>query len=170
MGEAQTHSLLGVAQSWLPVLTVVGGALWGLYTFIDHQKESNRLLQEQAQRDGQARLIEAQRPFLQKQLDLYFETAQIAGRLVTIKPGTDKWQENETRFWALYWSELSMVEHGVVEAAMKHFGDTLLVYDGKPDDPATRRALESAAYELAHAIRSGIESAWGGNQTQGNRI
>jgi hypothetical protein len=35
-----SHGLLGLAQAWLPVLTVVGGALWGLFTYLDHAKEA----------------------------------------------------------------------------------------------------------------------------------
>ena len=31
--------LLAVIKAWLPVLTVVIGALWGLYEFIDTQKK-----------------------------------------------------------------------------------------------------------------------------------
>ena len=34
------HGLLGLAQAWLPVLTVVGGALWGLFTYLGQAKEA----------------------------------------------------------------------------------------------------------------------------------
>jgi hypothetical protein len=53
-----------------------------------------------------------------------------------------------------------MVEHAVVEAAMKSFGDQLVAFRNDPIE-AQRRSLERRAYELAHAIRSGIVSAWG---------
>jgi hypothetical protein len=168
--ETNIQTLLKVIQSWLPVLTVVAGGLWGLYTYIDHQKEIQQQLSAQADRDATTRRIEAQKPFLEKQLALYFETAQIAGQLVTLKHGGTDWDKVEQRFWALYWSELSMVEHGIVESAMKSFGDLLKDYDKSPNDPAAKSALDVGAYELAHAIRSGIESAWSGNQIQNNRM
>jgi hypothetical protein len=118
-----------VIQGWLPVLTVVVGAGWALYTYLDHQKDAARLLRLQADKEMVTRRIEAQKPFLQKQLDLYFETAHIVGKLVTMEPSSSgEWSTLTNRFWALYWSELSMVEHRMVEARMKRFGDALLRY------------------------------------------
>ena len=170
--EQGTHarSILNIIQAWLPVLTVVIGTLWGLYTYIDHQKTVEAEARRQSDRDSNTRRIEAQKPFLQKQLELYFEAARVAGQLVTEKHGTPNWDGIEKRFWALYWSELSMVEHGIVEKAMKVFGDRLIEYKNAPNDEAVRQKLNLAAYELAHAIRAGIENAWGGNQTQNNRL
>jgi hypothetical protein len=109
-------TLLNLIQAWLPVLTVVVGALWGLYTFIDHQKEVAREADRQQSQQAATRLLEAQKPFLEKQLALYFEAAQVVGKLVTLKPGDTEWGNNENRFWQLYWSELSMVEDGTLKA------------------------------------------------------
>jgi hypothetical protein len=67
----------------LPVLTIVGGALWALYTYLDHQSEVQREATRQANKEAITRRLEAQKPFLEKQLALYFEAAQIAGKLVT---------------------------------------------------------------------------------------
>ena len=143
----------------LPIVTAVGGALWGLYAYFDRQREAQEAAARQAAHDGQARLIEAQRPFLIKQLDLYFETAQIAGKLVSLDPASEEWQASERRYWALYWSELSMVEHKLVETAMSKFGTALEKFKAAPE--ANETALKNACYRLAHAIRSGIEEAWG---------
>src|SRR5882757_3863363 len=61
---AKYHSrLLGVVQSWLPVLTVVIGALWGLWTYIESQKAAEEL------RLTQARAFEEQRQAQQKEAD-----------------------------------------------------------------------------------------------------
>jgi hypothetical protein len=84
-----------------------------------------------AAQDSQTRLIEAQRPFLVKQLDLYFETAQIAGKLVSLDPASEEWRRK---------------------------------FEAAPDS-ANKTKLQNAAYLLAHAIRTGIESAWGGGVT-----
>jgi hypothetical protein len=165
--ENRTHAMLAIIQAWLPVLTVVVGAVWGLYTYLQHQKEVERQQAIQAERDATTRRIEAQKPFLQKQLELYFETAQIVGRLVTMKPGSADWDTLERRYWALYWSELSMVEHHVVEEAMVKFGAALSDYKEAPDNRDKIRALNNAAYQLAHAIRTGVESAWSGNPADG---
>ncbi len=52
-----------------------------------------------------------------------------------------------------------MVEHEVVETAMSKFGTALEQLKAAPE--ANETALKTACYRLAHAIRSGIEEAWG---------
>jgi hypothetical protein len=183
------HSrLLDVVQSWLPVLTVVVGALWGLWTYIESQKAAEELRltqaktfegQRQAQqkeadaqqrlqvaREANTRRVEAQKPFLTKQLELYFETAKVVGKIVTLAPArTDQpskeYEEALRRFYALYWSELSMVEHKNVESAMVTFKNALenRLNESSSDN---REATQRASLALAHAIRSAIESAWTG--------
>src|SRR5271165_886051 len=124
-----SHGLLGLAQAWLPVLTVVGGALWGLFTYLDHAKEAAKTLAEseqnqaierkdQSERESRTRLIEAQKPFLDKQLALYLETSQVVGRLVAEDMYWQEWSRDLERFEELYWSELTMVEHTEVASAM----------------------------------------------------
>ena len=39
-----------------------------------------------------------------------------------------KYKDDVKRFWALYWSSLSMVEHEVVEKAMMNVGERLNAY------------------------------------------
>jgi hypothetical protein len=165
-GPDRSAAILGLIQAWLPVLTVVGGALWGLFTYLGHQSEVQRQSKADTDRDATTRRIEAQKPFLEKQLALYFETAQIAGKLVTLDAKSSEWGEAELRFWALYWSELSMVEHHQVEEAMAQFGDGLKAYKAEQNE-STKGTIDSKALDLAHAIRSGIEEAWKGNQAQG---
>src|SRR5438309_11209891 len=108
-----SDQLLKSIQSWLQVLTVVGGAAWGLYTYIQHDNEvkaeearkSEELRAQttaQAASEGRTRRIEAQKPFLSKQLDLFFETAQVTGRLVTEDVQSPAWRADDVRFWALY--------------------------------------------------------------------
>lgn len=166
MPETTSHKLLSLIQAWLPVLTVVVGSLWALYTYLAHQQEVQSAAAVQAQKEAATRLIEARKPFLEKQLALYFETAQITGKLATITPDTGEWEGVERRFWELYWSELSMVEDSVVEAAMVEFGKALAdftsTYRTAPDKEEKKRPLHSAAYELAHALRRSMESGWSG--------
>src|SRR3954463_1463099 len=84
MGETRW---LQVIQSWLQVLTVVVGALWAVYACVDHASK-------EAEATARTRLIEAQQPFLRKQLDLYFETAELAGRLVTEDATNPKYKDD----------------------------------------------------------------------------
>ena len=135
-----------------------------MYTYLDHQKEVRQDAARQADKEAVTRRIEVQKPFLEKQLALYFEAAQVAGRLVTLQPGADRWNANESRFWELYWSELSMVESEAVEEAMVKLGKALNAYKAAPADKKVRDDLQDAVYELAHAIRDGIEAAWKSKQ------
>jgi hypothetical protein len=182
VGMRYYSRVLDVIQAWLPVLTVVVGALWGLYTYIGSQKEAEALRLSQAknleeqrivqqkeaeqqrsyqiEREASTRRIEAQKPFLTKQLELYFETAKVVGSLITIsrKSEGQEYERLKQRYYALYWSELSMVEHPNVERAMVEFRSAFERYD-KLDE---KDRAEKAAYKLAHAIREAIESAWSG--------
>jgi len=69
------------------------------------------------------------------------------------------------RYYELYWSELSMVEHSNVEAAMVGFKIEFELYDQKNDAESQAKA-QIAAYKLAHAIRVAIETAWSGADAQ----
>jgi hypothetical protein len=131
-----SHGLLGLAQAYLPVLTVVGGALWGLFTYLDHAKEAAKTLaaseqnltierRNQSERESRTRLIEAQKQFLDKQLDLYLETSKVVGRLVSEDLNFNNWESDRLRFEELYWSELTMVEHTEVASAMVEFRTAL---------------------------------------------
>lgn len=171
MDDAKNPTPLAVVKEWLPVLTVVGGALWGLFTYIDHQKAADKQAQQnqedaarqaraQSDRDSATRRIEAQKPFLQKQLDLYYETVQVAGKLVALKGGDPEWQSARLRFSMLYWSELALVESGRVAAAMIGLRKALEDLESKPDDVGNIVSLRNASLELSHAIRDDIKDLW----------
>jgi hypothetical protein len=172
------HGLLGLAQAWLPVLTVVVGALWALYTYLDHAKQAATAASEaernlatehaiQSERESRTRLIEAQKPFLDKQLALYFETAQVVGRLVTEGDGLE-WGKDRARFEELYWSELAMVEHAEVASAMVEFRQVLEQLHGSP--PPNRGDLLRVALGVAHSLRKGVEESWGNATDTQNKI
>jgi hypothetical protein len=171
--ETISRRLLGVVQAWLPVLTVVVGALWGLYTYLAHEREvaqSNTSQERRATRN-----VEARKPFLEKQLALYFEAAQVLGKMVTITPDAGEWPGVERRFWELYWSELAMVEDKTVEAAMVEFSRHLFDYNANyktvaSHNPAElenlKRPLYGASLEVAHAMRASITKEWGAAYTE----
>jgi len=156
---------LGLTQSLLAPMTAIIGGLWVVLTYVDGQHESRR-------KENETRRLEAQRPFLEKQLALYFETAQVTGKLIVLTPDDKNWPETEKRFWALYWSELSMVEDSGVEEAMVKFSRQLIDYttvrksqkdhNQAIDDMQLKGNLEGAALDLAHAIRASIETRWSG--------
>ena len=66
------------------------------------------------------RALEARKPFLARQLDLYFETAEVVGKLVTIDDwDSDEWKAKRARFAILFWTTLSLVEDDPVKEAME---------------------------------------------------
>jgi len=75
----------------LPVLVAVFGGLWALFTYVDHSNQTQKLEEARAQQEQSTRLVQAQQPFLTKQLDLYFETAQVVGKLSALEQSDPKW-------------------------------------------------------------------------------
>jgi hypothetical protein len=167
-----TKAILTLIAGLLPAMTAIVGGLWIVVTYLDHQKEVQADAKSRDKLAADTRRVESQRPFLEKQLALYFETAQIAGRLIALTPDDNIWGVVEQRFWTLYWSELSMVEDEGVEKAMVDFSKKLFDYTAvrkmmkehnQPfDEMEHKRALSGASLELAHAIRKSIESGWSG--------
>jgi hypothetical protein len=165
---------------WLRVFTVVIvpviGGLFAFFRWLKYQRDAEERARYEQEKDRLTRLLDAQRPFLSRQLDLYNETALIVGKLLTEDPRSTAWAEYRKRFWALYWSELSVVEHREVEFHMKNFGDLLKPYTdlvrGPQNDAtgkeiaAAQAELEGSSFRLAHAIRTGIENSWRANETR----
>jgi hypothetical protein len=157
--EPRSVGVAGVIQVWLPILTVVVGGLWGLFTYIEAQKSAQQQRQFEQDKLARASEQEAQQPFLRKQLELYLETSQVIGKLVTLDPAQGEWKTAETRYWALYWSELSLVEHEIVKKAMQKYAGALSAYKDAPS-AQSRDALQNNTYQLAVALREGISSSW----------
>jgi hypothetical protein len=157
--DSRTVGVAGVIQVWLPILTVVVGGVWGLFTYIEAQKAAEQTRQTEQDKLTRAREQEAQQPFLKKQLELYFETSQVIGKLVTLDAAQDEWKSAASRYWALYWSELSLVEHEVVKKAMQKYAGALVGYKKAPNDES-RKSLQDNTYNLAIALREGIASSW----------
>jgi hypothetical protein len=129
--------------TWDSGISLVGAA-WTLYQYIV------------------TRRIEVRQPFLNKQLELYFKAASVVGNFAKIKPNTEEWKKNESDFWELYWSELSIVESNQVEKAMINVGEALKSYKADPINDKKKEELNDRIYELAHAIRDSIKQGWRG--------
>ena len=102
----------------------LGTLLWAIWTYGDTRRSEIDQREQADQRIAETRRVEATKPFLERQLRLYTEAAQVAARIATSRDqsATDEAVE---RFWQLYWGELALVENEAVEGAMKAFGDGL---------------------------------------------
>jgi hypothetical protein len=104
----------------LPVLVAVVGAGWTAYQFLEAQTKEARIRIEASEAEAKrqaadserfriARRIEAQQPFLEKQLALYIKAMETVGIFVT-DPDSSQRAEAKRTFERLFWSELPMVE------------------------------------------------------------
>jgi hypothetical protein len=109
-----------IVTSIVAIATIIGGAV-EYYTTYRHQREI----------EHQANVRESQKAFLDHQLSLYFEATSAASTIATSKAGSQEREKAETRFWQLYWGELSAVENGEVESAMVDFGNVLKAKGGR---------------------------------------
>lgn len=171
----RTQAVLALVQGLLPALTAIIGGLWIAGTYLNDQRIN-------AHKEAISRLIEAQRPFLERQLKMYVEATEVVGKMVTITPSSTEWDGLERRFWELYWTELTMVEDKMVEEAMVKYSKALFDYSGvyktieakkvemkaknldlwTADMEEPRQRLQGDALELAQAIRTSIANRWKG--------
>jgi hypothetical protein len=156
---------------FLPVLTAVIGALWAVHVFVaeqrraaeaiaQHAAENAATIARQAADTAQTRLIEAQKPFLDKQLELYARASKAAGILASLdKDGPDKstWMTAKREFLSLFWGELPTVENSAVETAMVNLRDAVEGYNTVRDP---KSEVAKRAYCLGHAIRQSIQEGW----------
>jgi hypothetical protein len=140
-------------------LVALGGGLWAIFRHIDQKREAVR-----------AKLVEAQKPFLELQLKLYVEAAKIIGQLATIEnPDTElpRWEVIKSRFWELYWSELTMVEDDSVEKAMEDLGEALNAFGADPRNETKRATMKDRSYDVARSLRNSIQANWTGSKRRG---
>lgn len=166
----KTKEILALIQALLPVMTAIIGGLWVAYTYLEQQNEARAQQEIQSKRDNETRLLEARKPFLDKQLTLYGEAAEVTGKLVAIYPPVfDDWKKNEQIFEELFWTELSVVEDQEVKHAMQEFSQQLKIVDSDWIGQLYRRSdaeqkdfeeLRQRSYRLALALRDSIQASW----------
>ena len=125
----------------------------------DRQDRADKKVAEEAQQKKQAEaaLREAQKPFLQRQSELYFAATSAAAKLATLEKGSDR-DAARRQFYQLYWGDLSVVEDELVEGAMVRFHNELQAYE---QGGADQSVLQQKSLELAHACRESMARGWG---------
>ncbi len=125
------------------------GFLWGIFVWSSDLKEK-RIAQR----------IEATKPFLTLQLELYQEVVGLSSFIATTDDENAK-LDAVKKLKQLYWGQLSLVEDRQVEAAMVNL---VRVIDGKNVKSATSSdplTLNQAVLNLAHACRKSLDRSWG---------
>jgi hypothetical protein len=107
-------------------------------------------------KEAEARRLEAAKPFLVLRQNLYTEAVKAAAVLSNPEVHTKgELAAAKRRFRELYVAELSMVESPEVEGKMKALAGAL------DPDLLTMTEAQSAAYNLAHALRDTFAESWG---------
>ncbi|WP_431203084.1 hypothetical protein ACQ86E_30295 [Bradyrhizobium betae] len=148
---------LTLLQGVLPALTAIVGGLYVLSSHYADQAAAEKVQAEQQKTSARSRYLDARKPFFEKQLATYLEAARVGGVLATVRPGTAEWTAAKVKFYALYWSELTMVEDRDVAESMVKLERTLRNYAAMN---ATRQDVRIRTYCLSRALNISIESTW----------
>lgn len=167
---------------WQPFLLLLGATIWTVgtaltagywtyYTYTSDKQERSEaaniaernLQQTRADTErtaAETRKLEAQRPFLQKKLDIYFETAHVSGRLteIDLSPISQEWKDNANRFWELRWSELEMVGDAGIREAARRVGEQIVEVENDP--LRDRHDLRWMVECLSDELRLSLENSW----------
>ena len=108
------------------------------------------------------RSIELSRPYYEKQLDLYLESARVAARLAALKKDDPSYPETVNRFWELYWGELAFVESESVERLMVEICRTYVSPENKSRCTSSPDSHQGQALALAHHESQEIRRRWTG--------
>lgn len=165
--SSTNQAILALIQGVLPAMTAIVGGIWVAFTFLENQKAARVVELSQAARDNSTRLIEARKPFLDKQWALYIETAQVVGALIgyqysydTQKPD-EMWNANWLRFHQLYWAELALVMDAEVQKPLDAFLESLEpVPNTPPSTDQQYEELRKAGRELSFALHRSIQKGW----------
>jgi hypothetical protein len=171
-----TTEIVSVIKDLVTCFATIASAIWIVKTYLDHQEEAqeqrsnqekrdNQARETQLEKDNKAREFEARKPFNDRQLAVYSDTAEVIGRLATTEdPNGPEWDENIKRFYQLFWAELSMVEDNSVKKAMMTYSSHLQeIIESAPEKRASTESfqkLEQRTYRLASTLRASIESSW----------
>ena len=141
MAESKTG--LELLATTVQVLSVVAGLVISVLSFNDTRTK-----------EAQARIIEADRPFVELRRSTYLEAVKTAA-IITNPEGRspDDLSKAKRRFRELYVAELTMVEDRVVAGKMVNLAKAV------DPDLASLNAEQNAALQLAQALKAGYASS-----------
>ena len=157
----------------LSTLGAFGTFLWTVYTWRQKTKQELEAGAADAERASRARIIEATKPFLQYQLDLYTKVTRAASYIATSTNERDLASAIDS-FMQLSSGELALVENDQVASAINEFRAEvsrfrLLAAPPDSDGPQKlpvldpdhdRNQLQQLARSLAQACRRSLAKSW----------
>jgi hypothetical protein len=138
------------------ILTAAGGFgtfVWTVYTWRAKSLDDQAAARADAEKARKTRQIEATRPFLDRQLQLYNDVTQFAAIIASTEEPGPRYQFTG-EFWRLYYGQMALVENPEVEAAMVEFGKVLKTTQDQQE-------LQRLALAIAGACRRSLDRSWG---------
>lgn len=144
----------------LGAVGLIASIVWSVVQYMDTVDRQITERKQEFEKEIAEMQREARKPFLERQLALYIEAAQMASRIAT---STDVQERDAAiaRFRELYWGDLAVVEDAKVAASMVAFRNELeRALERRPHEPLVGTGLERAAIAIAHACRDSIQKSW----------
>jgi hypothetical protein len=168
------------------LITTLGGLgafLWTVYTWRDKSRKELEASAAETMRTNLTRTVEATKPFLERQLQLYTDATRAAAVIATTEDEHELGSAVE-RFMQLYSGELALVENEELAKAMKDFRHGVrgilatatisgeadlavsapreLVHQEAPikQEPYAREGMQMLSLNLAHACRKSLAKSW----------
>jgi hypothetical protein len=126
--------------------------------FTKYLHEIKKARQDQEENRRQAALsaaLEARKPFLARQQEVYIDLVQTTAILGNNYTNTPRWQKAYKHFWELYWGEITMFADKEVGVALDAFTDTIYQIDN-----IEGVAVRNASMDLGRLCRDSLASAW----------
>lgn len=158
----------------------LGTFLWTVYTWREKSRSELAAAAADAERANRTRIIEATKPFLERQLELYTVVTRAASVVATSEEEGEV-AEAAKRFMQLYSGELALVQNEEVAVAMRNFRHGMMALEASivpAPAPATgeqaatepepmvwnmgkeREELQQLSLGLARACRRSLAKSW----------
>ena len=157
----------------LGTLGAIGTFLWTVYTWREKSRNELAASAADAECSNRARIIEATKPFLERQLELYTVVTRAASMIATSDDEKSVEQAIGT-FLQLYSGELALVQNEEVAIAMQNYRRALQDFEARPAAPGDeaapqsapvtaedqRQGLQQLSLNLASACRKSLAKSW----------
>jgi hypothetical protein len=144
-------------------MTAIIGGLWVAWTYVENQSAQAAKDAEARRKESEVRLLEAQKPFLNKKLEIYFQTANAAGKIINAKANGQEWNQLRNQLWSLRWSEMEMVGTPAIRERMRGVAEAMSIIHNKPEadpDEGEYHYLRWMVECLADELRASMEKSW----------
>jgi len=170
LGELNFEQTFKVLSTTGAIGTFIWTVYWTVHTWRDKSRKELEAATLNSEHANLTRRIEATKPFLDRQLELYTAATHFAATLATSEdPG--EIQDATRHFLQLYSGELALVENRDVATAMDNFFRALptpedrmkpaIDYEERHRARQEKEALRQLSLNLATACRESLALSWG---------